>query len=57
MDTLYTVNEAARYFKVSRMTIYRWMAAGQLRYVLVGHDRRIRESDLKAFIRPAMPTR
>ena len=53
MEILYTVNEVAKQFGVTRTTIYKWMADGSLPYVMVGQRRRIPEWALKAFIRPA----
>ena len=51
METLYTIREAARVLRVQRETVYRYMQSGALKYVIVGKVRRIRESDLQAFVR------
>ena len=51
METLYTIREAARVLRVQRETVYRYMQSGALKYVMVGKVRRIRESDLQAFVR------
>lgn len=51
MERYYTINDAARILSVTRETLYRWMAAGRLRYVHAGNRRRIRESDIQAFIK------
>jgi len=53
METLYTVNEVAAMFKVTRTTVYQWMSEGRLKFEIVGQRRRIPEWALKAFIRPA----
>lgn len=55
MDKLYTVQEAAAYFKVARQTVYDWMSNGDLGYVLVGGRRRITESAIKAFVKTPVP--
>jgi len=51
MEPLYTIREAARVLRVQRETVYRYMQSGALKYVIVGKVRRIRESDLQAFVR------
>lgn len=51
MEPLYTIKEACRQLRTSPETLYRWMRDGELRYVLVGGQRRIRESDIQAFIK------
>jgi excisionase family DNA binding protein len=55
MDQLYTIEEAAKLLKVTRMTLYRFMKSGGLRYVLVGDRRRIPQSALDAFIKEGRP--
>ena len=52
MEKLYTINEVAARFGVSRPTVYDWMNRGLLPYVYVGLRRRVRESALHAFLRP-----
>lgn len=47
----YTINEVAEKLKVTRAAVYKWMAAGQLAYVIVGKHRRITSEALNAFIR------
>ena len=42
-------NEAAEALSVSRQTMYRLMAAGEVPYLRVGRVRRIRVADLEAF--------
>lgn len=47
----YTINEVAEKLKVTRAAVYKWMAAGQLAYVIVGKHRRVTSEALNAFIR------
>ena len=47
----YTINEVAEKLKVTRAAVYKWMAAGQLGYVVVGKHRRVTSEALNAFIR------
>jgi excisionase family DNA binding protein len=60
MATWLTVKEAAAYLKVSRATLYRWMAAGIVPYyaIATAHrgpkaTRRFRQEDLDAIHVPA----
>jgi excisionase family DNA binding protein len=53
MEQMYTVNEVAKLLGVTRQAIYKWMAEGLLPYVVIGHRRRVKESALQAFVRPA----
>jgi len=50
----YTVPEVAQLFKVTRATVYKWMSGGagerRLGFVVIGGDRRVPESALRAFI-------
>lgn len=55
MEQLYTIKQVAEHLQVSRKTVYDWMSAGRLRYVLVGEHRRIPQSALEEFIRPGEP--
>jgi len=52
-DGLMTLDEAAAYLGVAKITLRRWTVNGQLRCVRVGsrRDRRFRKSDLDAYIR------
>lgn len=50
MERLYTVDETAKYFGVSRQTIYIWMNTGRLAWVEFGGRRRIRQSTLDTFL-------
>lgn len=47
---LYTPEEAATVLRFGRSTVYELMAAGELRFVKRGRSRRIRRSDLEAFV-------
>jgi excisionase family DNA binding protein len=49
-DILLTVAEVAEAMRVSNMTVYRLIRAGQLPAVRVGKNYRIRESALHAFL-------
>jgi len=54
-DEYFTIDEVAKRFKVSRGAVYKWMRAGDLRYVIVGKDRRITSTALRAFVRSGAP--
>ena len=43
---VWTVQEAARYLKVSTATIWRWCAAGRLAAFKIGHEWRIADPKL-----------
>ena len=45
-----TVSEVARQLRVSNMTVYRLLKAGQLPAVRVGRGYRIREQDVMAYL-------
>ncbi len=47
---LLTVEEAARYLKISKGTVWRWCRTGKLRGAKIGHLCRIRRKDLEAMI-------
>lgn len=51
----FTVDEAARYLRVSRRTIYKWTKDGRLPTYLIGdrRHRRYRRHDLDKVPRPA----
>jgi excisionase family DNA binding protein len=51
-DEYFTVEEVAKRFKVTKAAVYKWMRAGDLPYVIIGKDRRITGSALKAFVKP-----
>ena len=49
-DRLLTVQEVAGIMRVSNMTVYRLIRAGELRSARVGRGYRIRESDVEAYL-------
>lgn len=49
-DQLLTVNEVADYCHIHRARVYALMRGGALPYVLVGSRRRVRMSDLVAYL-------
>ena len=49
-DRLLTVHEVAGIMRVSNMTVYRLIRAGELRAARVGRGYRIRESELDAYL-------
>jgi excisionase family DNA binding protein len=51
METLYTVDEAAKVLKVHSKTVREWLRTKRLKGVLAGRFWRIKESDLQAFLR------
>jgi excisionase family DNA binding protein len=55
VEQLYTIEEVANLLKVSRKTLYEWMNAGKLSFVLVGDRRRITQSAVNSFIREGTP--
>ena len=54
-ERFYTIDQVAELFSVTRAAVYKWMKAGQLKYVFVGAHRRIPQSALSAFIREGRP--
>ncbi|WP_328769868.1 helix-turn-helix domain-containing protein [Streptomyces sp. NBC_00286] len=52
---LYTPEEAAEALRYGRSTVYELMAAGVLKYVKEGRSRRIRRSDLEAYVNSLEP--
>ncbi|MEI6180626.1 MAG: helix-turn-helix domain-containing protein [Chloroflexales bacterium] len=51
-EEYFTIEEVVERLKVTRASIYKWMNAGLLPYVIVGQHRRITATALRAFIRP-----
>ena len=51
-EEYYTVDEVAKRFKVTKAAVYKWMRAGELPYVIIGKDRRVTGTALKAFVKP-----
>jgi excisionase family DNA binding protein len=49
-ELFYTLPEIADMLKVSRQTVYRWVKSGELPAFKLGHDWRIKDSDLQKFI-------
>ncbi len=49
-DRLLTVGEVANAMRVSNMTVYRMIKAGQLAAIRVGKNYRIRESDVDRYL-------
>lgn len=49
-DRLFTVAEVAGHMRVSNMTVYRLIKAGDLPAVRVGKNYRIRARDLEAYL-------
>lgn len=49
-DRLLTVGEVASLMRVSNMTVYRLIKAGQLAAIRVGKNYRIRESDVDRYL-------
>lgn len=47
---LYTPEEAATVLRFGRSTVYELMANGELKFVKRGRSRRIKRSDLEAFV-------
>lgn len=50
MGGFLTVAEVARQLRVSNMTVYRLIKAGQLAAIRVGKNYRIRESDVNRYL-------
>jgi excisionase family DNA binding protein len=49
-DQLLTVGEVAEAMRVSNMTVYRMIKAGQLAAIRVGKNYRIRETDVERYL-------
>ena len=54
-ERFYTIDQVAELFSVTRAAVYKWMKAGDLKYVVVGAHRRIPQSALNAFIKEGRP--
>ncbi|WP_413757769.1 helix-turn-helix domain-containing protein [Streptomyces sp. MMBL 11-3] len=52
---LYTPEEAAEVLSYGRSTVYELMAEGALKHVKRGRSRRIRRSDLEAYVNGLKP--
>jgi excisionase family DNA binding protein len=53
METLYTVEEAARFLRVNPPTVRRWVKEGKLRASWAGQRLVFTEGELKDFLQPA----
>ena len=51
LPPLLTISQTAEHLQVSTKTIHRWIKAGDLIAHRLGHQFRISEADLQAFIR------
>jgi putative molybdopterin biosynthesis protein len=49
-EAYFTVEEVADRLKVSHMTVYRWIKAGQLGAYKIGGEFRITERDIERFL-------
>jgi putative resolvase len=49
-EKYFTVDEVAERLKVSHMTVYRWIKAGQLGAYKIGGEFRITEQDVERFL-------
>lgn len=49
-DRLHTVAEVAEHMRVSNMTVYRLIKAGQIPAIRVGKNYRIRATDLASYL-------
>lgn len=49
-NIFYTLKEIAEQFKVSDMTVYRWIRSKKIKAYKVGKSYRIKQKDLKIFI-------
>ncbi|MFJ7104996.1 helix-turn-helix domain-containing protein [Streptomyces albogriseolus] len=52
---LYTPEEAAEALAIGRSTLYELMADGAVKYIKLGRCRRIRRSDLEAYVANLAP--
>ena len=50
MEKIYTIPQVAEYLQISRSKMYDWVKRGKIPYILIGRNKRIRESDLLAWI-------
>lgn len=49
-ETYYTSQEVAKRFKVTYLTVFRWIKSGKLKAFKVGKQYRVKQEDLEAFI-------
>ena len=51
MGTLMTVDDVARYLRVSKSGVYRWVTERKLPALRAGHLLRFRSEDVEAFLK------
>lgn len=51
MEKLYTFDEVAKYFKVTRQTLCNWEKQGILKTVRINNKPRVKESELKRLMK------
>ncbi len=49
-DAVFSTKEVAEKFKVTYLTVFRWIKAGKLKAFKVGKQYRVKQEDLEAFI-------
>ena len=49
-DTVFSSKEVAEKFKVTYLTVFRWIKSGKLKAFRVGKQYRVKQEDLEAFI-------
>lgn len=49
-DTVFSSKEVAEKFKVTYLTVFRWIKSGKLKAFKVGKQYRVKQEDLEAFI-------
>jgi putative molybdopterin biosynthesis protein len=54
-EKMYTVQEIAKHFRISRQSVYDWIKDGKLRAIRIGERVRVPESALREFVRPITP--
>lgn len=55
-DRFLTVQEVAELMRVSTMTVYRLIKAGDLRAARVGRSYRLREDEVETYLRRGLPS-
>lgn len=55
-DRFLTVQEVAELMRVSTMTVYRLIKAGDLRAARVGRSYRLREDEVETYLQRGLPT-
>lgn len=54
-DVVYTSKEIAEMFKVTYLTVFRWIKSGKLKAFKVGKQYRIKQVDLDYFMQESKP--